>query len=234
MSTGSYVCIEYAFAKAVPDEVRDNADDPLSPETEAAEFVTDNLLRALEKRVGDLVCGSGSTNWANAAAPSTTWDNDTSDPIGDIDTARSTVIQATGHMPNALVMGWQVWEQLKNHPDLLDRIKYVQKGVLTADLAAGLFEVEKLLVGRSVYDSAEEGETSSMGYIWGKYATLMYVPPSPGLMVPAGGYIFQFGDRQVSRFREDQERSDVFEARHSVDECITGSDSGYCFYGAVA
>lgn len=232
LSTGSYVCVEYAFAKGVSDEVRDNSDDPLRPEIEAAEFVTDNLLRAKEKRVGDLV--SACANWANSVTPSTKWDDDTSDPLGDVDTARTAILQATGMMPNTMVMGWEVWEDLKNHPDLLDRIKYTERGVLTSDLAAGLFEVNKLLVGRSVYESAEEGETSSMAFIWGKQATLLYVPESPGLMKPASGYVFRFKAREVSRFREDQERQDVFEARHSVSENITGSDAGYVMSAVVS
>lgn len=232
ISTGSYVAIEYAFAKGIPDEVRENADEPLRPETEAAEFVTDNLLRAWEKRTADLVAGSA--NWANAASPTTQWDDDTSDPIGDVDAARKTVIQATGVLPNCLVMGYEVWEDLKGHPDLLDRIKYVQKGVLTTDLAASLFEVDHLLVGRAVYDQAAEGQSASMAFIWGKTATLLYVPANPGLMIPAAGYTFQFKPRQVSRFREDQERQDIIEAHHCVDECITGSDAGYCIPSAVS
>lgn len=232
LSTGSYVAVEYAFAKGVTDEARDNSDDPLRPEIEAAEFVTDNLLRAREKRVADLV--SACANWANSVTPSTKWDDDTSDPLGDVDTARTAILQATGLMPNSMVMGWEVWEDLKNHPDLLDRIKYTEKGVLTSDLAAGLFEVNKLLVGRSVYESAEEGETSSMAFIWGKQVTLLYAPESPGLMKPAAGYIFRVKTREVSRFREDQERQDVFEARESTDECITGSDCAYVMSAVVA
>src|SRR3990167_6695983 len=79
ITTASYVAINYALAKAVPDEVRANADNPLRPDIEATDFVTDALIRGLEKRVADII--STSTNWAYNTAPSVQWTSDTSTPL---------------------------------------------------------------------------------------------------------------------------------------------------------
>jgi len=117
ISTASYVCVTYAIAKGVPDEVRENADAPLKPDVEATQFVTDQLLRAQERRVAALI--TGSANWAYAASPTTQWTSDTSDPLGDIEAAKDEVVQRIGRVPNTMVISYEVWRYLKNHPDLL-------------------------------------------------------------------------------------------------------------------
>jgi len=234
LSTGSYLCKEYSLAEGVPDEQRANADNPLNPEQDAVAHVTDSLYRLHEKRVADLVLTNGSTNWANSASPTTQWNNSTSDPVGDVETARFTVAGAIGMFPNTLVMGANVWKALKQHPDLLDRIKYTERGVLTTEIAAGIFEVDRILVGKSSYDSANEGETASMSFLWGKVAALIYVPSNPGLRQPAAGYTFEWMPFATERYREDQEKTDVFAVSHNVTEVICGSDAGYAIYKAVA
>lgn len=232
LSTGSYVCVEYAVAHVIPDEVRENADNPLRPEIEGTEFVTTKLYIALERRVASLV--TASSNWTNSASPDTTWDLDTSDPIGDVETARMAIMEEIGIFPNVMVISACVYSHLKQHPDLLDRIKYTQRGVLTPELMAGLFDVERILIAPAVYNAAKEGQSGSMAWVWGDNVWMGYVPRRPSLMTPAAGYIFQWKNFEVRRYREEQEHADVIEARHSVDEVITGSDAGYLIFNAVA
>jgi hypothetical protein len=229
LSTASYVCLGYALAKTIPDEVRENADNPLRPDVEATEFVTDALIRAQEIRVAALI--TGSLNWAYSSSPTTQWTNDLSDPLADIEAAVDGVISRIGRVPNVAVMSWAVWRYLKNHPDLLERIKYTRANgrVEPTDLGSW-FGLNKILIGTAVYDTALEGQTASMTYIWGDDFWVGYVPPTPALMAPAAGYVFEWETRKVARFREDQERQDVIEASHSVAEKITASDAGAIIY----
>ena len=232
LSTASYVAINYALAKAVPDEVRANADSPLRPDVEATEFVTDALLRGVERRVATLV--TASANWAYAASPTTQWTADTADPLGDIEAAINGVVSTIGRQANVGVMSWDVWRYLKNHPDLLDRVKYTRNGgvPMPSDLA-GWFGLEKLLIGNSLYDSAIEGQTASMLYIWGDVFWVGYVAPNATLLTPSAGFTLQWGARESRRFREDQERQDVMEVSHYTDEVIAASDSGAIVYNAI-
>lgn len=228
LETALYASIEYAAAKSVPDEIVLNADVPLSPITEATEFVTDKILLRLEKDVADLV--TTSSNWTNTGTPTTVWDNDTSDPVNDVvgdGKIQETVRQAIGRYANTAVLGAQVWAALKRHPDILDRVKYTQLGVVTQALVAQLFEVETLLVGTSIINTAQEGAPNSFSDVWGNFAWFGYVPPAAGLMTPAAGYIFAWKERQVNRYREDQEHADVIEALFNWDSKVTSADSGY-------
>jgi len=233
ISSASYSCQPYAIAKVVADEVRMNADMPLNPDIEATEWVTDALIRAQERRVAALV--TGSTLWAYAASPTTQWSTDTSDPLGDIDDAVDAVVKAIGRLPNTMVVPWPVWKELKNHPDLLERIKYTRPGAKAelTDLSAW-FNMDKVLLGTAIYDPAQEGATGSNTFIWGKYLWVGYVPNTPSLMAPAAGYVLEWQTRQVRRYREDQEHADVIEASHNVTEVISASDAGAVIYKAVA
>jgi len=232
VTSASYNAIEYALAKEVADEVYANADSPFRPAIEATEFVTDALLRAQERRVATKVMTS--TNWANSASPTVQWTSDSSDPWNDIDDAIANVINGTGVMPNTMVMSYDVWRELRKHPDFLDRIKYTRPtGRIEPSDLSTWFNIPKILIGTALYDSAKEGQSASMAQIWGDDVWIGYVPSTPALMTPAAGYVFEWEARQVRTYRMDQERVDVFEASHSVAECISASDAGTVIFDAV-
>lgn len=233
LSSSAYRCINYALAKPIPDEVRKNADKPLKPDVEATEFVTDALLRAQERRIAAMTTG-GSGLWAYSASPTTQWTGDTSDPYGDINAAIFGIISTIGRKPNVAVMSWDVWRYLMNHPDFLERIKYTRpSGQVDQKDLATWFGLQKVLVGAQLFDSAKAGQSASMGFIWGDALWIGYVPSSPALMTPAAGYVLEWEKRTISRFREDQERTDVIEGSHNVDEIVTASDAGAIIYNAV-
>jgi len=233
VTTGSYNCITYAIAKEISDEVRANADSPLRPDVDAADFVTDALLRAHELRVANLTT-AGSGKWVYSTTPSTAWTSDVSDPWGDIDSLINGVVASIGQLPTVMVMSWDVWRNLRQHPDFLDRVKYTRPTgrVEPSDLSSW-FGIPKVLIGTQLYTPSREGETTSASFIWGDQVWVGYVPPSPALMTPAAGYTFEWSKRQVSRFRLDPEHSDLIEASHSVDARISASDAGGVLYGCV-
>ncbi len=236
LTTSTYACNEFGAAKGVPDEIVANADNPLAPMREATEFVTDKLLMKVEIDVAAVVFGS--SVWSSSANASIKWDDDTSDPIKEVlgsSTAIKEVLrQYIGRYPNVCIIGATVYAALQRHSDLLDRVKYTNTmyGINTQMLAQ-FFQIDKVLVGTAIYESAQEGATSSVADIWGKFAWFGYVPPSPGLMVPAAGYILSWKDRQVNQYREDQEHQNVVEALMNYDVVTTSADSGYLLKAVV-
>ena len=232
VTTASYICINDSLAKEIPDEVRDNADAPLRPDITATQFVTDALLLGQEIRVANLI--TACANWAAASNPGTKWTSDTSDPWGDIDTAIDAVVGSIGRFPNVAVMSWDVWRHLRQHPDFLDRVKHTRaSGRIEATDLASWFGFEKVLIGTAVQESAQEGVTSSMSYVWGDDFWCGYVPSAPALEVPAAGYVLTWGARKVERFREEQEHQDVIAAEHYTDEIVSASDAGAGLYDCV-
>jgi hypothetical protein len=233
LTTASYVCTDHSIAHLVTDEERNNADSPLTPEFTATDFVSDALLRAQEIRIANRTTG-GSGLWAYSASPTTQWSSDSSDPLGDIETAINGVVSSIGRLPNVAVMSWDVWRRLKNHPDILDRIKYTRPGSTArpGDLS-DWFGVDKFLVGTQIYDPAMEGQTASPAYIWGDGVWFGWVPDAPSLRTPAAGYVFQWQPRNVQRYRLQTRHADLFECSHSTAEVTAASDAGAILFNVV-
>jgi len=97
---------------------------------------------------------------------------------------------------NVLILGRQVLTQLKRHPKILDVTKYTQTGTVPNERLAELFEVDRIIVGEALKDTAADGQAASKSFIWGKNAILAYVdpnPPSPLMDQPTLGYIPRMG-----------------------------------------
>lgn len=241
VSTAGYSCDVFAIHKDVPDQVRLNSDMPLNPFRDATEFVTQRLMLRLERQWAADYFTTGV--WDTDVTPSNTWDNyASSDPIGDIEVGKRTILQNTGMIANRLVLGYQVFEKLKHHPDIVDRFKYTSSQTITEDMLARIFGVDQVLVCMAVYNSAVEGETASYGFVHGKHALLCYASGSPGLLSPSAGYIFIWrgvseGLGQnvgISRFRMEHLKSERVEGEMAFDDKVVATDLGYFFNGAVA
>ena len=250
LSTDTYSADVWAFHKDVDDQTLANADTPLNPLREAAEFVTRRLLlrREVQFVTDYLTTGVWGKDYTGvASSPSTDqfikWsDFANSDPIEDIEAAKEQILSTTGMEGNTLVLGYQVFRKLKSHPDVIDRYKYTTSQVITEDMLARLFGVERLLVAKSVVATNNEGATGAYSFTFGKAAALMHVAPNPGLMTPSAGYIFGWtgvsgGLGQTvgtSQFRMEHLKSSRVEAEVAFDNKIVAADLGVYFASAVA
>jgi hypothetical protein len=229
-----YVCVEKALSKVVPDEVVDNSDSPLQPLVTATNYVSDQLLKSAEIDVLGLVFGTG---WSSSATPGTLWSSDASDPVGDVETAKNAVAKLIGREPNVGVIGRGLWRYLKQHPDILDRMKYTgtdaNPAAISTNAIAGLFELDKFLVARSLRDTGPEGGTASLDFIGGNHMWLGFVPSGAALEIPAAGYTFTYLGRQVNRFRDEEAHSTIIECRMSWDAKVTATDAGYLIKSAA-
>ena len=192
-----YYCRKHAFHKDVTEDERTNYDDPLDADTDATDFVSQKMLirREMEWASKFFNTGIWGTETTGVASEATTgqaikWDLATSNPIKDNTDAAVAMAGATGFKPNTLVLSPKAFNALKNHEDILDRIKYTQKGIVTEDLLATLFGVDNVYVAWGVVNSAAKGAADSVDFIMGKHALLCYVAPRPGLKKPSAGYIF--------------------------------------------
>ncbi len=244
LSTASYECKTWGIHKDIGDQTRENADSPINLDREATEFVTQRLLmRQAIQWASDYFTTSV---WATDSTPTNLWSDFTaSDPINDIETGKTTILSTTGFMANTLVLGYQTYVQLKQHPDLVDRLKYtntVTGRTITPEMLAALFDIDRVLVASAVKATNVEGETAAYSFTHGKHALLCYVAPAPGLLTPSAGYTFAWrgvsgGMGQnigINRFRMEHLKSDRVEGETSFANKVVASDLGYFFNGAVA
>jgi len=243
ISSTAYQALIHHLAFPLPDEVLKNADAAADPERAGAEWLADQFM--LNREALFVADHFKTTVWGTdkTLAGTDQWsDYANSDPIADLQTAGQTIQKSTGLRQKdlALTMGQEVFDTLKEHPLLLDKYKYTQVPILTEEQVAGVLGVKSVLVGSAIDNSAKEGATFVGEYMWGKSALLLYTPPSPGLMVPSGGYTFVWnidgGELavQVQRIREDNRDRDLLKAKHAFDQIIVAKECGYFFAAAVA
>jgi hypothetical protein len=239
-NTPSYYCPVFAFHKDVDDNERANSDTPLRPDEDATIFVTQKHLikRDVLWANSYFKAGIWSTELSGVAADPgganqiLKWSAAGSAPVKDVQNYITAVSELTGYVPNTVVLGAYVYTLLQNHPDIMDRIKYTQRGVVTEDILASLWGVDKVLVPRSVINTAAKGKITRNQFIHGNHVLITYAAPNPGIRVPSAGYTFAwqglFGAQaygmRMKSFRMEHLESDRIEGEMAFDQKMVCSD----------
>ena len=249
--TDSYFAHVYAVHKDIDDQLRANADSNFNMDRDATEFVTNQLLLKRDLDWNGTYFKSGV--WNTDLAGGTDfgqWSDAGSDPIGDVAQYVVDFRRETGFAPNIMILGAEVMKALKQHPDIIDRIKYTQRGIVTEDLIATLFGVEQLYTsyatvaaGPQLPDARTQDAAASYDFITNaKSALMLYAPSTPSLMTPSAGYTFTWsgylgGNSQgirVKRFRMENIASDRIEAECTYDMKVVCPDLGIYLSDVVA
>ena len=242
-STSPFFTQEHALEIGVPDEEKQNADD-LNPQSSATDLVVDRLIVGREKKVADLIrtTGSYASGHTTTLSGSNQWsDASGGDPLGVAKTARDTIHGKTGRKPNVMWMGYQVFSSLAVNTKLEAKIRTTTDQFVTLDLMKRAFEVEVILVGSMIYNTANQNATESLDYVWGKDAGFLYQPNAANLTsrLPAFGRTFWWdynmgGRKPVERYRDEKRIRDIVRTRFRYDNVISSNTSGYLVKAAVA
>lgn len=245
VSTDTYYAREHSLQIPVTDEERENVDSPLAPDRDATEMVTSKIMLGREVAIKTLVTTAANYNAANTTtlAGAAQWNSAnyaTSDPISDLRTGKSAVHAKIFMEPNTLVIPYQVMTALEDHPDFLERIKYSERAIFSPELLASVLGFSTVIVPGVGYNSANPGQTPTLGYLWGKDVIMAWVPPRSGLKIPAFGYEFTWGTQYIDRWREEPRKSDLIRASRRYDLKLTALDAsglsiaGYLIKAAIA
>lgn len=232
ITTDSYNCDEFALATKIADRVLANTDSPLTLRAAKAAYVADKVDMARDIELATLVNATGT--WGTDKTLSATWDSDSATPIEDIIEAQDTVATATGEELNTGVLGREVWSQLRRHPDILDILSATERQIATPQLLAQAFDIERILVGRTIKNTANPAQTASMSQIWGKHAFFAYITPTPGIMTPTALYTFMSRDARVRTWYDEPEEATYIESGNVLDFKVVAADVGYYIDAAVA
>jgi major capsid protein E len=250
-----YYCRVNALHKDIDDQLRGNFRAPFDLDRDTALWLG---RQAMLKKEADFVANyfgtgiwTGATNGGDltgvTGSPNANqfkqWDQAGSTPIEDLRKQKRNVGQVTGYTPNKLILGPQVFDVLCDHAEILDRIKYTQRGVVTEDILASVLGIPEVLVPAAVRVTANEGAASPTStFDYGKAALMLYAAPAPSVMQPSAGYTFSWvgymgagglGQR-VTTFRMPHLRADRVECELAYDMKVIGSDLGVFFTTAIS
>jgi hypothetical protein len=230
----------WGLEHVVSDEARANNQTPMDLEQSGLQWLAQQSLTRRERAFAAdfMVTGVWGTDDNNSA---TDWDDFTNgDPVDNVLTARRTVSNATGFDPNTMVLGYIVHQALMNHPDIIDRVKYVQSATLaTVESAlASMFGVTNYIVGKASYNSANEGQSMTAAAIIDDDCLICYSSgASAGIMTASAGYTFAWagggGDGEMRTYRDDTVDSDILKLKEAWDQKAVATDLGYFFADIV-
>jgi len=228
--------VEHSLEMPIEYDVRDQADSPLDPRVDATLALTDRLLINKEDSLASMLNNTSVITQNVTLSGTSQWSDYTnSDPFSDIQTAKDTV-QKNGLMAvNTCFMGYEVWSKLQHHPDLLERVKYSQKAVLTEDLFASLFGFKNVFIGKAVKNTAADGASDSMTYIWPKSFWVAYITPTPGIRTLSAGYHLQLTNgRVIDRWDEPAVKSEFVRITDYYEAKVVANEAIYLIKNAVA
>lgn len=200
---------------------------------------TQNIIALrLEKAQADLATTAASYAASNKVTLSGTsqWSDytGTSAPSKDIETAKDAIRAQIGKRGNTVIMGAAVCKALRQHPSIIDRIKYTGRDSVTTDLLATLWGVDRVLVGDAVYNDA----TGAITDVWGKFVVVAYttIGSVADLGEPSYGYTYRLdGAPYVEQGYSDRNvKSDIYPVTDEVSPVLTAALSGYLISAAVA
>ena len=260
ISNDNYFCDRDASLHFdISDPERANADSAIDLDQDGTEYITEQVMLKEEKDwlAANFVAGvwdgaSSSTDMTGLAAPASTatnflhWNDVASTPIEDIDGEATAIAEKNGgnKRPNSLFLGPFVWTAIKHHPDIVDRIKHTQTGIVTEQLVAQLLGLDRVEVFWGTETTSIEGATDTFGFLAGRAALLAYVAPRPGLRVASAGYTFVWTQPgqiaaptegvRIKRFRIERNESDRIEGDHWYDHKVIASSLAAFFATAVS
>lgn len=234
ISNSPYYADIFHLAYPIPDENVANADEVIDEENTGAEWLADQFLLNREAAFAADFMVSGV--WGTDSTPATLWDVlATSNPIGNVNTGKQTVLKNTGSVPNVLVMNQEVFDILLQHPDILDRYKYTTVANLAKEQVAAALGVEQIIVASAIDNSAQEGAAFVGEYIFPDHCLLAYVSPTVGRRIPTAGLTFTWDmagmglTTQIQNIREDNRDRNLLKAKQAYDQVAVGTDLGYRF-----
>lgn len=250
---------QIAIGKSVTDELffvsNEPGNLPLQPIQEALIYCADQIDIFKEKLIAKTIFGveDSSVVWADGVLHGEdkqgAWADTTSANtfITDVLAAKKVVLRKTGMLPNTMLIDYNTFTALQNTAPILDRIKYTQTGVITADLIAALLQLDKVIVGKAIYTSDLEKATgndtmTTVLNIWEYNATkgsafLFYRPAAPGLRTPSPGYQYRLlwdgAWRRSISYREEWNHQTVYEVSERIQIAPAGLDLGYLWRDTI-
>jgi hypothetical protein len=116
------------------------------------------------------------------------------DPVNFFDERMKEIKQQGRRKPNRLALGANAFIALKNHPDIIERVKFTgstaNPAIVTVGALAAILQIEQVKVLESTYNAGGIGEEDMQFICDTDSALLCYATNNPAIDEPSAGYIF--------------------------------------------
>ena len=150
------------------------------------------------------------------------------------DTGIRAVKRAIGRKPNVCVIAGNVWAALKEHPAVIEKLKYSQVAIVTPEVFGKLIGIDTVKIGEAVYE-----ESNQLKDIWSDAIVLAYVAPRSTerkgtVYEPSYGYtVRRQGGLFVDTYKENGGKLEVIRTTDIHKPHLVGSAAGYLIKGCL-
>lgn len=181
---------------------RTNAPGSVDPRVAKTRYITEQMLihQDIEFAKGFFKSGVWSNEWTGVDTTTTSgkqfikFNNSNGDPITFFADLMTEMQRVGRRKPNRLGLGMDTFTSLRNHPAILERIKYggssANPALVNERVIAELLGIEKVVVFGSTYNAAGMGEEDMQFICDPKAALLAYATNAPAIDEPSAGYTF--------------------------------------------
>lgn len=189
----------------------------LNLEYEQAQLATD----ASKYDADHQVSLAGASQWSNVA----------SNPIIDVQAAREAIRASCGMYPNVMVCGPKPYGALKTNEAISE--KFRNTDLVTAEMLAKLFEVDRVAEGKAVYAS----DDGTFNDVWGNSVILAYAPQAAtGFEQPSYGYTYTMSGHPFVEppYYDNNQKSDIYGVTYERAPQLTGMIAGFILLDVAA
>lgn len=166
---------------------------------------------------------AGNTKWTDAAGT----------PTKDVEAAKEAVRSQTGRRPDTAVISAKAFAAVKQHPSILERIKYTGRDSATPELLAALWGLKSVAVGDAIY----EDNTGTLQDVWGGDVVLSYsaIGSVADRGRPTYGYTYRLTGYPIVEqpYYDRPSKSWVYPVTDELQPVIAGSGAGFLIKGAA-
>jgi hypothetical protein len=257
VSAGTYNCQEQGFEEAYDAKDCEIHRGESQCQATLGAMAMRNVLLAHEVGVANSLMTTATFGSGFNAAAAAVWGSASDKPLHDVADAKQANLLSCGNEGNTVILGAGLYTKLKKSPQMQTQGRAVlgytsSKGIevdLDPKLLATIFGVEKVLIGRATIDTADEGQTSTLGFVWpSDKALVAYIPNPNEELAPHLGRTFvwdsglmEFGGQTqmpseyegfvLETYGDVPRNTGVVRARKYLDTLLLNKDSGFLITG---
>lgn len=238
----TFSCTNKSALAKVKANIAAQTDAPINLKSDAVKVAKTRLLVAEERRIATLFQTTANYAAANQVtlAGADQWSDPASTPIDDV----NALIDEIYMSPDAKKVGWMgmsVWLVLKEHAQILERVKFgggtASPAYVNQKALAELFGLDELYVGELKSTATNPGQTATYAHIWGKHFGICAVEPGASEMFLGFGARFVYQDEEVTEVFNPLpglKGGWTMKVASSGQEKVVANDAGIIIANAVA
>jgi len=235
-ATDPVALVQDSLEAVVPREwLRDTQDVPnVNNGTKAINLVMMSVMLGLEIEIAEIVTNAANYGANNKVTLTSTdkWTDPASKLKNQIDAYKEAVRSKIGIYPNTLQLTPSDFTACTNHPEVINQFKYSTSESITVEMLAKFFDIEKVVVGKSVWTP---NESSDFQDCW-TASTLAYVPPEGerDMGVPSYGYTYTLDDHPLVEepYYDKGIKSWLYPTEYERRPYLTSMEAGFLIQGA--